>query len=125
MDDNLDDVTDAGLISLHKLKRLTSVSLGLCSNVTDYGMEVFTRLERLEKLNLSASMTDESVKKLAKYCRNLRYLNLHCNEITNESVYALYNTAHLRKYRLFLNVADTKVSLDNIEAFLPELEIRV
>lgn len=81
------DITDAGLLSLHKLKDLTSLTLGFCKNITDDGIEVFAMLERLKKLRLCASITDQSVKKLAKCCLNLRYLDLSDCKITNESVY--------------------------------------
>lgn len=66
------------------------------------------------------------MKKLAECCLNLQSLELlGCNKITNESIYAFNNTANKRPSRLSLRVSCPDVSVDDVKAFWPELEITI
>lgn len=125
---NCADITDTGLISISKLRRLTELYLCLCDQITDEGVKELTKLLHLRKLYFldAENVTDDSMKKLAEYCLNLEHLDLSdCYNITKESICSFYNTANKRTNRLELVVNKGGIfsADDDVKAFLPELVI--
>lgn len=79
------DLTDAGLQSVGKLKKLQKLSV--CDTlVSEKGLVVLQKLPLLEKLNLSRMKLDEGVAEHLKGLKNLRLLDLTGTQLKDATV---------------------------------------
>ncbi|CAL3972024.1 hypothetical protein PZA11_005249 [Diplocarpon coronariae] len=99
------NLTDQSVNAISKLgKNLHFLHLGHCSQITDAAVKKLVQnCNRIRYIDLGCCihLTDESVKKLATLPKLRRIGLVKCSNITNESVYALAQSAHrYPRYRM-------------------------
>ena len=100
---NIDDLTDEEACLLRSNTALIHLSLGGCSNVTDYALcNGICRLGQLRSLNLAATrITDASIAMIAEHLQSLYRLNLYgCKGITAQGVARLITMPNLKSVNL-------------------------
>ena len=83
-------ITDKGLISVaNYCTGIREMSVSDCSYVTDSGCKfLIKKCHDLRYISLAKCLiTDDTLKHIARYCKKVRYLNLHmCHSISDEGV---------------------------------------
>ncbi|XP_045420243.1 dynein regulatory complex subunit 6 [Lemur catta] len=84
------DISNEGLVTLSRHKKLKELSLSECYRITDVGIQAFCKSSLiLELLDVSycSQLSDEIIKTLAIYCLKLTSLNIAgCPKITDSAI---------------------------------------
>ncbi|ESR45203.1 F-box/LRR-repeat protein 3 [Citrus sinensis] len=94
------EVNDEGLKSISRCSKLSSLKLGICSNITDEGLtHVGSTCSTLKELDLyrSSGITDVGVVAVSHGCPSLEMINIAYNErITDTSLISLSECLRLK-----------------------------
>ncbi|KAH9716583.1 F-box/LRR-repeat protein 3 [Citrus sinensis] len=94
------EVNDEGLKSISRCSKLSSLKLGICSNITDEGLKhVGSTCSMLKELDLyrSSGITDVGVVAVSHGCPSLEMINIAYNErITDTSLISLSECLRLK-----------------------------
>ncbi|XP_006775010.1 PREDICTED: F-box/LRR-repeat protein 13 [Myotis davidii] len=112
-------VSNKGLSTLSRHKKLKELSLSECYEFTNYGIQVFCRVSQiLEQLDVSycTQLSDEFITTLSIYCLNLTFLSIAgCTQITDSAVEVLSAKCH---YLHILDISGCPLLTDEIFEFL-------
>ncbi|XP_061054215.1 F-box and leucine-rich repeat protein 13 [Eubalaena glacialis] len=92
------DISNEGLMTLSRHKKLKELSLSECDKITDIGIQAFCKgsliLEHLD-VSYCPQLSDEIIKALAIYCINLTSLSIAgCPKITDSALEMLSAKCH-------------------------------
>ncbi|KAM5236427.1 F-box and leucine-rich repeat protein 13 [Ctenodactylus gundi] len=113
-------ISDEGLITLSRHKKLKELSLSECYNITSFGVEAFCKSSQiLEHLDVSycTQLSDEIIKALSIYCTHLTSLSIAgCPQITNSAMEMLSAKCH------YLHILDISGCILLTDQVLKDLE---
>ena len=117
----LNELSDAGLKEVVKLKKLKYLGVGV-TQVTDAGLKELVEMKQLISLNLySTQITDEGLKEVGKL-KQLNKLHLQNTKITDAGLKELVEMKQLKLLSLqFTEV--TKVGVAELQKALPKCKI--
>ncbi|XP_005863050.2 PREDICTED: F-box/LRR-repeat protein 13 [Myotis brandtii] len=113
------NISNKGLSTLSRHKKLKELSLSECYEFTNYGIQVFCRVSQiLEQLDVSycTQLSDEFITTLSIYCLNLTFLSIAgCTKITDSAMEVLSAKCH---YLHILDISGCPLLTDEIFEFL-------
>ncbi|XP_057614534.1 dynein regulatory complex subunit 6 isoform X2 [Chionomys nivalis] len=114
-------ITNEGLSTLSRHRRLRELSLSECINITDLGIRSYCRTSlHLEHLDVSfcTHLTDEIIKTVAIFCTRITSLNIAgCPKITDVGLEALSAKCH------YLHILDISGCVLLTDQILQDLQI--
>nr|XP_048289474.1 dynein regulatory complex subunit 6 isoform X1 [Myodes glareolus] len=114
-------ITNEGLSTLSRHRRLRELSLSECTNITDLGIRSYCKTSlHLEHLDVSycAQLTDDIIKSVAIFCTRITSLNIAgCPKITDGGLEALSAKCH------YLHILDISGCILLTDQILQDLRI--
>jgi len=101
--DNVENITDASLVEIGKLKTLTTLNLSNCRSITDAGLGELKGLEHLTTLKLTYSSITEAGLKEISGLTNLTTLDLWGIKISDDGLKAIGKLENLTAFNFHGN----------------------
>ncbi|KAL8146652.1 hypothetical protein AgCh_004399 [Apium graveolens] len=96
------EVDDEGLKSISRCSKLSSLKLGICLNITDYGLtHIGMSCSKLTELDLyrCAAISDKGILAICDGCPDLQMINIaYCNDITDISMISISKCSKIHTF---------------------------
>ncbi|KAK1398137.1 F-box/LRR-repeat protein 3 [Heracleum sosnowskyi] len=96
------EVDDEGLKSISRCSKLSSLKLGICLNITDYGLtHIGMSCSKLTELDLyrCAAISDKGILAISDGCPDLQMINVaYCNDITDISLISMSKCSKIHTF---------------------------